>query len=82
MNADLERGEWPVHSHHWKQWLGLLLKQFNNKTGQLSVYPLVLRHVVWLCKTVLREEHQQFWELVNNPTENQNRNNRNNFYFA
>jgi hypothetical protein len=58
MNEALEGEQWAVHNHHWKRWLGLFLRTVRQKTGWAGKYPLVLKHVIWLSKAVMKEEYR------------------------
>ena len=65
----MRRGNWPVHNCQWKKWLGLFLfkyRKFKKKDKiVLTKYPLLLRHIIWLSKAVMKEEYPDFWEVVN-----------------
>jgi hypothetical protein len=55
-------GDWPVHNYHWKRWLGLFLRKL--REFPLAKHPHLLSHLLWLCKTVLKEEHNLFWKVL------------------
>ena len=65
INTEIQSGNWPVHNYHWKNWLGIfLLKLKSIPKLYLGEYPRILKHVIWLCKSVMKEEYLLFWEVV------------------